>query len=1172
MYLRDFPHILNKYLQVLILLFALPACTLQASLDKLANLSSEIIAPDGDNGGDNEYSSAKLQYSFNGPILSQVIDGKTAYIAGSFNSIGKVHNSFYTLNANQISEKYNITIDGPVYISETDTQGRIYLYGAFTKINNTTRRGLARLNPDGTFDSSFPDMEILGLTSTHNGSLPSGGYDLKIIGNTAYIIGEFTSIKGTARRGGASINLATNALGDWNPQFIHSELQSLVLLDTQNIGVTDVSYIDNLFDGVGYIDTGGNFQEFSPNLTTLFPNFSPTMSRMDSSGRMYLFSKDSYIRLLPNGSYDSAFGMKTVTQGNTNGEHITAPILYGNDFLVFTYDGVTNFSYDVKRYSLSTGSLQSTATFFYRQNCSGGSTVVSTLDIVADPINNRFYLSSNCTIEITENSVMTTRPYGFAAFDYNGTNITLNAFNPTQIQYDTSGADALVNGMKIFDGILYINHWYNAIVGYDLATLNQTFTLDRSVSWPVKFAVSSQGLFVLNTTGGSPSHSLLYAFNNKTGVSVTGTVDPTNSYANVTNYYGNVYAVGDKVLLTQNTFSGSSNGSINNNFHVFHLDGTSTSVPTPNIATGSICDFGDDSPAGLCSYGKNLGGSSAHGLYAYNTVTKTRNTSRDAILTNINSSYHVIKAYSDDEYEAYVIRAPYGYTPGVWANYSPAYLRLYVYRKGENTPAYGKKISESNSRISFARHGNKLIISGLPYIADTTWDHNSNYTNCTGTCTDLDGLTALDIDSGNVISGYGAGLPVGSSDNYNHYYRYNINLANNYLYVCKDNDTNTQWIYDATTGTQVTGSSFEILNSASCGGRTTLANGELFVSSNASIFYDQTPTGPVVAVDMETGTIEDLGFDGTVTAFNSIANELYIAGDNITTALGHPITSGSPALLSVKKADRSLQEINISSFSTVLTTINFIEGNSSKIAVASNNGVTFFNRNSQAQLTPLTKVFGTSSGFTDLKVISGQLYFIGDLQTVVGGTLPSVSEESYPSAGNLFRIDLSDLSGHTIADVLTPSTYGSMVQLPPRLKVIENELYALGLENVNGSSLQSIAKINPSTGVVDGTFKPYIRLSFSGIDLNSLVIDLVKTPSGSLEVIGLFEADYQGTLLSTAASLNPTTGAINGATTLPIPPTNLASIDFYNIIYSTNNTPLIFRRNPSTSVSTFSIY
>lgn len=130
----------------------------------------------------------------------------------------------------------------------------------------------------------------------------------------------------------------------------------------------------------------------------------------------------------------------------------------------------------------------------------------------------------------------------------------------------------------------------------------------------------------------------------------------------------------------------------------------------------------------------------------------------------------------------------------------------------------------------------------------------------------------------------------------------------------------------------------------------------------------------------------------------------------------------------------------------------------------------------------------------------------------------------------------------------------------------------MGLENVNGSSIQSIAKINPATGAVDGTFKPHIVLSFSGMQLYSLVKDLVKTPSGSLEVIGKFEADYQGTLLSTAASLNSVTGAINGATSLPIPPTNLASIDFYNIIYSENGTPLIFRKNPTTSVSTFSIY
>lgn len=71
-----------------------------------------------------------------------------------------------------------------------------------------TRERLVRVNADGSFDRSFT-VDIDG---------PGRIDAIRIFGNFAYVLGDFTSIGGVARAGLARINLTTNAVdAQWNP-------------------------------------------------------------------------------------------------------------------------------------------------------------------------------------------------------------------------------------------------------------------------------------------------------------------------------------------------------------------------------------------------------------------------------------------------------------------------------------------------------------------------------------------------------------------------------------------------------------------------------------------------------------------------------------------------------------------------------------------------------------------------------------------------------------------------------------------------------------------------------------------------------------------------------------------------------------------------------------------
>jgi len=132
------------------------------------------------------------------------------------------------LNANGIQDtNFNASVDYPgVYSVVPLTDGKLLMGGSFSTVNGTNRSGLARLNSDGSLDSTFnpgvggyplalqPDGKVLvggyarlnvdgSLDNAFNPGAGAYGYvrsiALQADGNVI-VVGNFTSIKGVLRQ------------------------------------------------------------------------------------------------------------------------------------------------------------------------------------------------------------------------------------------------------------------------------------------------------------------------------------------------------------------------------------------------------------------------------------------------------------------------------------------------------------------------------------------------------------------------------------------------------------------------------------------------------------------------------------------------------------------------------------------------------------------------------------------------------------------------------------------------------------------------------------------------------------------------------------------------------------------------------------------------------------
>lgn len=149
----------------------------------------------------------------NGGVLSLALqpDGKVV-VAGLFTLFnGSAHTRVVRLNANGATDAgfhAGTGADREVYSLALQPDGKVLMAGFFTDVNSTPRNRVARLNANGALDASF---------NPGNGA-DGGVYRLAVQPDGKVLIGgEFTSVNGTARNRIARLNLDGTLDTSFNP-------------------------------------------------------------------------------------------------------------------------------------------------------------------------------------------------------------------------------------------------------------------------------------------------------------------------------------------------------------------------------------------------------------------------------------------------------------------------------------------------------------------------------------------------------------------------------------------------------------------------------------------------------------------------------------------------------------------------------------------------------------------------------------------------------------------------------------------------------------------------------------------------------------------------------------------------------------------------------------------
>ncbi|WP_233553748.1 HYR-like domain-containing protein [Algoriphagus lacus] len=169
-------------------------------------------------------------------------DGKVL-IGGFFTTFNGISRPYLRrLNTDgTLDTSFNLGQAGPnsfVYSISIQADGKIIIIGDFTTYNGVSRNKIARLNPDGSLDVSFnPGTGISGSVSTFS-QLADG----KII-----IAGDFTSFNGISRNRIARLNLDGSIDTSFNPAGPNS---SIDYLETQSDGKFLIAGYFSSYNGV----------------------------------------------------------------------------------------------------------------------------------------------------------------------------------------------------------------------------------------------------------------------------------------------------------------------------------------------------------------------------------------------------------------------------------------------------------------------------------------------------------------------------------------------------------------------------------------------------------------------------------------------------------------------------------------------------------------------------------------------------------------------------------------------------------------------------------------------------------------------------------------------------------------------------------------------------------
>lgn len=164
-------------------------------------------------------------FNFEEPIRTATQIGRRLFIGGRFTDLGTPTGGAAVVDTLGVLQPQAFpVVGGEVSQIAPDGVGGWFLAGAFTSVGGRPIAGFARVAPDRSVDERFRlvlDGAIRRLTVAHG---------------RVYVIGDFTTVNGAARKGLAALDAATGSLTGWGAGF-DPQGRSLTTIAVSSIGV-----------------------------------------------------------------------------------------------------------------------------------------------------------------------------------------------------------------------------------------------------------------------------------------------------------------------------------------------------------------------------------------------------------------------------------------------------------------------------------------------------------------------------------------------------------------------------------------------------------------------------------------------------------------------------------------------------------------------------------------------------------------------------------------------------------------------------------------------------------------------------------------------------------------------------------------------------------------------
>ncbi|MEN9405365.1 MAG: hypothetical protein RLY47_324 [Candidatus Parcubacteria bacterium] len=199
----------------------------------------------------------KNKYTFSDQINVVVTDGDTLYLGGSFSQVSKIVGNavLFTEETGERVETFprfeRVTPgdEETVFAVTDDGVGGWYVGGDFDTVNGESLYSLAHVLSDGSIDTDFDPVFILGDMVLALALSPDG--------ETLYVGGDFSEINGTTRNRLAAINTSDGTLTAFNPNLTNI-VKAIVLSpdgETLYVGGTFVSVNGQSAYGLAALNT-----------------------------------------------------------------------------------------------------------------------------------------------------------------------------------------------------------------------------------------------------------------------------------------------------------------------------------------------------------------------------------------------------------------------------------------------------------------------------------------------------------------------------------------------------------------------------------------------------------------------------------------------------------------------------------------------------------------------------------------------------------------------------------------------------------------------------------------------------------------------------------------------------------------------------------------------------